>query len=85
MIQRNAEDAQAGQEPGLSISAQSMMRAQQRRMDALNQENTMLLARTYDLEAELEKSRRQYTQLLAVCPDDVVKQARAAAESPAQD
>lgn len=73
------------QEPqqGVSISAESMLRAGQRRTDALNQENTMLLARTFDLEKALEQSRRQYTQLLAVCPDDVVEKARAA-ENPVQ-
>lgn len=72
-----------GQEQGVSISAQSMLQAGARRLEGLNQENTMLLARTMDLEAELEKQRAMYTQLLAVCPDDVVAKARAAAEQSA--
>lgn len=68
------EEQQPGQ--GVSISAQSMLRAGQRRTDALNQENTMLLARTYDLEQQLEETRRLYTELLAECPEDVVAAAR---------
>lgn len=72
-----------GQGEGISIPIEHVVQAQDRRLAALGSENVLLQAQAMHLQKQLEEQRRRYTQLLAVCPDDVVKQARAA-ESPAQ-
>lgn len=65
---------------GVSVPVQAVAQAAAARCNALNQENLMLQARVLDLEEQAEQARRLYTELLAVCPEDVVAAARGAGE-----